>query len=113
MAINFKQIIDKVNNWKAIVGIISSIGIIVSAVYAIDNHFALKQEVVVVALDLQDHKIEQRVNELKTRIWDYQDRLEKKVSPELKKELQGRIRELQDEKSQLENKLQLIRQEKK
>jgi hypothetical protein len=81
------------SKWQVVLGLIL---FIVGATLTIDSRFDKAGAAAAVQFDFDTYKVEMERNQIKRSIWETQDRLETKKSPEVKKELQMQIRELKD-----------------
>lgn len=100
------------SNWKSVATIITSIGVIVSTAWGVDNYFAKSVQLQTLALNFEQYKIEEQIDKTQARIWDTKDRLKASTrSTQDDLELLRRVRELEEQKIKLEKKLDKINSE--
>lgn len=98
--------------WKTVISIISGLTLIIGTAFAVDKHYAKKDEHQQLAVAFEQYVTENKLDKTQERIWDTQDRLEKVKNPEAREELKKRLRELEGQKEKLEKQITPIQKEK-
>jgi hypothetical protein len=116
---NIKEVCEAVKTWQVLVGVITSVALIVTTAFAFDNHFTKSKEfeqyktvaqadVTIMALNFEQYKTDEELDRTRDRIWDTKDRIKKSGAT---KELTEKLRELENKQQKLEKKLNDVKEE--
>ena len=109
--IYIKRKVDNMKSWQSIVGVLTAIAFIVGTAFAVDQHYAKQVEHQQLAQAFKEYVIQSNASTLRNKVWELEDQLRDERNPEVRKQIEQRIRELQAEQSKAQLDLIKIQQE--
>lgn len=100
-----KQLANKINSWKIIIGAIGIIALIVTTSFALDNRWAKQIDFLAFTNEYYIDKSNDKIDRLQERIWKTEDRIHQIGQTQ---ELKEQLRHLKTEKQKEEDRLKRL-----